>query len=415
MLNVNISLRNKGCRLLFFLFTILLVGCHKDKTSSILEIGERDAIRIIKIDEVSSKWIAVDTLFENNSMTFIPLETTSKSLFGVADKIFLVDSSFIIYDDNLERIFEFNRQGNYVKNIGDYGKGPLEYNNVRGIIYNKYANSIDIMDVNRRLIQYDIISGKALGAFKLVFDEFSVDGFYPITKDSYMLYNNFRFDFETNNEILYRFAYSKNNSFLYKSLPYPYIPNKSVYPILPRDLFYTFQNKVRFFEPFNSVIYTVTNKGLASKYKIVYKSINNVENDLEKEVNKVLYPSTDKGSIRLSRVLESRRYLFLNYGESGKHSRLTYSRFALYDKETRQCLGNSINPFIIQELLLKLFLKQLSEELFAAVIPAFVVIKHQKLIEENLKPEEYTPLMKKLMRLEVKEMDNVVLMLMKLK
>ena len=122
-----------------------------------------------------------------------------------------------------------------------------------------------------------------------------------------------------------------------------------------------------------------------------------------------------KGLVRLEKLIESDKYLFLEFTkvERNKNPRSGYRRYALFDKKNKNCLGNSINSFFIQELLVEVFLQQVDDQLLCAQIPARIIRVHQKLIQDGVK--EWTPLMKKLMALEVEEEDNPVLMLMKVK
>ena len=396
--------------------SLFLISCSKkgEREKDVIEIIDNDYLTV-SIDNPSHENLIIDTLINNSSIKFISLETTSKSLFGYVDRIFDVGSSYIIYDKQLQYILEFKKNGDFVRKIGNKGRGPLEYFDAYSLRYNAHSNSLILMDINSKFIEYDLTSGEALKSFR--FDNFKVDNFYPVQEKNYLLYNNFRMYDEPQNDTLYRFAYLKGNDILYRSLPYPYVSNKTVHPFATDNMFYKYKNDFCFFELFNSVVYTVTEKGLKPRFKIIYESINNSYNNIDEEVQNYVSSKNEKGLVRLEILIESDKYLFLEFTkvERNKNPRSGYKRYALFDKKNKKCLGNSINSFFIQELLLEVFLQQLDDQLLCAEIPARIIRVHQKVIRENLDVKEWTPLMKKLMALEVEEEDNPVLMLMKVR
>ena len=395
---------------LFFLSSCVT----KKKNSKILSVSHKNA-RTLNIDEVSNDLlIEIDTIIDKNAISFIPLQTTSESLFGGVSKLFASDSSFFIYDNQLQTVLEFSKNGDFIKKIGNKGRGPFEYTGIRSVFYNKWNNTLEILDASRRLIKYDANTGTALEEPRLVFDNFSVDMVYPVSKDGYLLYNNFNLDTKDELETLARLAYMQGGEFKYSTLPYPFA-NKRPFPFIVNFMFYSYQDNICFFEPFNAKVYNVLENGIETRYNITFESLGNAEHNLEKEVESWMKPSKSGPHIRLIHFLETKRYIFLGFSKTGDINSGMYEwRRALYDKQQQKCLGNSKASFFIGELLLEVFLDhRLDDQLLCAEIPARIIRVHQKLIQDGVK--EWTPLMKKLMALEVEEEDNPVLMLMKVK
>ena len=394
---------------------LFLSSCvTRKKNINVLNVSHKNATTL-NIDKVSNDLlIEIDTIIDKNSISFIPLQTTSESLFGGVSKVFASDSSFFIYDSQLQTVLEFSKNGDFIKKIGNKGRGPFEYTGIRSVFYNNWNNTLEILDVSRRLIKYDVNTGAALEEPRLVFDNFSVDMVYPASKDGYLLYNNFNLHTKDKLENLARIAYMQGGEFKYSTLPYPY-GNKRPFPFIVNSMFYSYEDSICFFEPFNSKVYNVLENGIETRYNITFESLGNTEHNLEKEVGSWMKPSKSGPHIRLIHFLETKRYIFLGFSKTGDINSGMYEwRRALYDKQQKKCLGNSRASFFIGELLLEVFLDhRLNDQLLCAQIPARIIRVHQKLIQDGVK--EWTPLMKKLMALEVEEEDNPVLMLMKVK
>ncbi|RED98392.1 6-bladed beta-propeller protein [Marinoscillum furvescens DSM 4134] len=392
-------------------FLLLCLGCSQ-YTSSETQNEVDESTEIVNIDLVTNKIISLDSILEPNSIEFIALETTDESLIGGVDKIFFADSSYIIYDGQLERILKFKNSGSYERKIGRLGKGIMEYTQIRSLFYNQWSNTMDLMDVSRKLIQYDVASGEALEESRLVFDNFSLDAIYPAGKELSFLYNNFRFDMNAPEDTLYRLFFLNKNKVEYMSFPYPYIKDRTVFPTSSMFNFYTYQNKVHFFEPFNSVVYLLTENGPTPKYNIQYEFS---KSSYESRLENLLTESLHQNRTSLNKVMETDKYLFLEFSEIIKGQKRGFRRFSLYDKHNRKCIANSIYSFFIEELALEVFLHQLSDNSFIAVVPAGIIIKYQKAYKEVLTDNEITPMKQKVLNLTVNEFDNPILLLMKIR
>jgi hypothetical protein len=58
---------------------------------------------------------------------FVPLETTDECVIGREPKLFFSDKYILVYDGQQKAIFLFDKNGKYLRKIGNRGQGPGEY------------------------------------------------------------------------------------------------------------------------------------------------------------------------------------------------------------------------------------------------------------------------------------------------
>lgn len=107
--------------------------------------------------------------------TIIPLETKDECLIGAIGKVFLTDSSVVVWDKNEGNIFVFDKTGNYLRKIGNKGGSPEEYISIGDIQMDK--DTIQVLDVSARKIMKYHISGKFISSCK---SKYYMYTFYPI-------------------------------------------------------------------------------------------------------------------------------------------------------------------------------------------------------------------------------------------
>jgi hypothetical protein len=93
-----------------------------------------------------------------NSISYVPLETNSNTIFGGLIR-YEVNERYIIVRherNGPSGILLFNRNnGKFIREIGKYGKGPGEYTYHSYIPFNKKINAIYAADISRNLLVYD--------------------------------------------------------------------------------------------------------------------------------------------------------------------------------------------------------------------------------------------------------------------
>lgn len=130
-----------------------LFGCKQQKiekkriTNFSIEAGiEKDAK--INLSEIAKE------------ISFIPLETISNCLLGDINSVNFYNDLIIVVDD-LPQILLFQKDGKFIKKIGNVGKGPNEYLYVSKVQYSNKYKEIYVFDgSSSKIMAFDIDTGK---------------------------------------------------------------------------------------------------------------------------------------------------------------------------------------------------------------------------------------------------------------
>lgn len=126
-------------------------------------------------------------------INYIPLETHQECLLGEIKKVLTTDDLFYIQDRGInQKVFIFNKGGNYITSIGTYGKGPgelidltdfdLDPNNDRIFILDNHQNKVIICN------QY---TGQLIKEIKIDFHSKHIASINDNTIAFHSYYNNF--------------------------------------------------------------------------------------------------------------------------------------------------------------------------------------------------------------------------------
>ena len=77
-----------------------------------------------------------------DSINYIPLETTDQSLIGNIGKIYITPSNILIFDSKQTAILLFDKEGKFIRKIGQKGRGPEEYLFFNEIVFDKKTEII---------------------------------------------------------------------------------------------------------------------------------------------------------------------------------------------------------------------------------------------------------------------------------
>lgn len=104
----------------------------------------------LRIDPENARGGSASQIFE--SIEFIPLETTSESLFGSIDQMEVTDDYFFILDTRSKSILVFNKDGRLHTRIRSggsdkyFGYFTLDRIDKRIIVYNQFSNGLLVYD-----------------------------------------------------------------------------------------------------------------------------------------------------------------------------------------------------------------------------------------------------------------------------
>jgi hypothetical protein len=100
-------------------------------------------------------------------MEYIPLETTQSSLISKINQIFFSDSYIFISD--FHKLFQFDRNGKFIRQVGANGRGPGEYINVSGFCIDKKKEKVYIIAWGiHTILEFDF-NGKFIRSFDHAF------------------------------------------------------------------------------------------------------------------------------------------------------------------------------------------------------------------------------------------------------
>ncbi|MFD2531786.1 6-bladed beta-propeller [Gracilimonas halophila] len=168
---------------------VLIAGCDSTSNSNqnLLEVKYSDGIYAHYIDPTLSIDITSEEL---ENLKFVPLEATESSLVGNINKLEKDSTTgywYILESNNPNKMFIFDKDGDFVDDIEHRGNGPGEYTSISDF-YLSDGKWIEILDgKTHRLIRYDLKMDTLLLEKKLHFHAYK----YSYLDDgSYVFYKN---------------------------------------------------------------------------------------------------------------------------------------------------------------------------------------------------------------------------------
>jgi len=120
---------------IFVLGVITLVTCSKTGSENKNPFIDNSPLEFpIEIDVeklIQSEFKEIGLSSVVDSIEYIPLETTDSSLIGLIQQVVIADSFIFVCTG--KKILKFNREGNYLQQIGSLGRGPGQFLGLRNI------------------------------------------------------------------------------------------------------------------------------------------------------------------------------------------------------------------------------------------------------------------------------------------
>lgn len=170
------SILNKGSiylRFSYILFlSFILTTCNQSSENNIHVI-------------LSKKYPTIYAESLVDTISFVHLETTKKSILPEYDKCILRISSNLItvYNKVNKSLVVFDRRGKYLSGFNHYGRGPYEYSYVTQLFINS-QDEITIVDQGKNVLTFDIhgniLKAKELESKCIRIIKKSPEGFYAI-------------------------------------------------------------------------------------------------------------------------------------------------------------------------------------------------------------------------------------------
>lgn len=272
----------------------LFIGCE--------ESGKKISEIILQIDPDNTRENVDLSSFLEDSVSVIKLETLDDCLIADIKKIEFTKDFIFIKDDANPVIFQFDKNGKYIKSIGQEGQGPGEYIKLGDFVVMGDSLYIDDM-YGRKIIIYSI-NNKGYRQYHndylmnefIAFDRilYYITNYIPSKSGNYNLY---RMDLD-NNKISKYLQFDKEISD--KSLAWGLNTYSSKW-----------KNEALLIYPRDNVIYEITKDQVKAKYDILFTKRSLPSYLLEEEAQIVMEVSSKEGYIRgLIDIHNSRDYVW---------------------------------------------------------------------------------------------------------
>lgn len=142
-----------------------LIGCGNPSSQSTITA---DSVQIIRIAP-ETKTLTQKQLFD--SIGIVKLETTGKNLIGQVTDLLLTDSLMVITDKYTQAIQIYDRNGHFLRRIGNQGKSSREYIEFAAVAITPDQRKIAVADVQKaKILFYSIPDGQFIGSKDLPYN-----------------------------------------------------------------------------------------------------------------------------------------------------------------------------------------------------------------------------------------------------
>lgn len=248
---------------------LLLISCS-GKLNEVNELTTIDVVSAFENKQDTHLSMFVD------SVVYVQLESSEKSLINRQPVIeltedFIVVRNWVRGEPPLLLVFE-RKTGKFLREIGKRGNGPDEYSSVPESFFNQTQKTIYTLDVNDKILTYNL-QGEIKYNFKIP-EQFQteVEGF-PSTLSSVSFYTYL----DSNTFVSYVQNYTGNEKkkiILFSSdtiikifpnyLSWERTPSRTINVVTP--VFYHFDNRLFFMEPFNDTLFEVKNSKMNPRF-----------------------------------------------------------------------------------------------------------------------------------------------------
>ncbi len=129
------------------LLFVAAISCSKIQKNEPVTKSPLDSLIVIDLEANITNYKEIPLSEISDSIIYIPLETSKKSIIGKVFQYGVYDDAIII--NTLNEVIVFNRAGKFINKIGRRGKGPNEFNYANSVDY--YNNYISILTTNKVL------------------------------------------------------------------------------------------------------------------------------------------------------------------------------------------------------------------------------------------------------------------------
>ena len=170
-----------------FVYLVLLSGCISRGGKGVAGDDEGTGLKPpyrIALEHAIDNPTPIGISEIGESISYIPLETSGRSLLGKVNNIALSDSMIFVSDINW-RLLAFDRQGKFLRQIGRIGNGPGEHIHLFEISLSPDGRRMLFLAGDRGVFEYDLM-GKFFKNYKMPENMGYVDMFVPMNEDLFV-------------------------------------------------------------------------------------------------------------------------------------------------------------------------------------------------------------------------------------
>ena len=357
-----------------------------------------------------------------DSIEYIVLETSPNCMLGRIIDIKDSKDYIFIEHNGQGNLSQFDRNGNFIRNVCKIGHGPEEIPGIRGFSIDESQKLIYVQAnwVNKMLIYS--FEGEYIKSIDLSGERGHVvwgrDSLFVCFREPSV--GNENYIFEEINSKGHILQTVSNNCKWQKDLPF----GRSV-SFKGRNNFYRLNNKLHFKGDYNDTVYTYNNANkIIPKF---YFNLGKYKLPDEMRVERGMNPDEIPAQYYWDSILESPSYVFIHYGTyaidiKGKEEKLADEGYICYEKRMRTGYTLRINDMKLGcvndvDAGLEFTPDYIEDSLAYHIISAYEISNHlnSEQFEESKckfpgKKEEFKHIMDK-----ISENDNPVIMIVKLK
>jgi hypothetical protein len=300
-----------------FLFIIFFISISCNNNGKKKEYPNATKITLNNIEE--SVALKCSDLYD--SISFVKLETTNKSIIGRIDKMIYYQNKYFILDiAESKSVLAFNSNGKYLRRIGRNGKGPEEYDQPNDITIDPFTKSIVIWHNNaKRLLYYDL-EGKFQ---KSIAVDYYISSFSILDKNKFAYY----FDNRENRNVPEKSKFNllvvdTKGKHIFKALPYNNLGN---FGFGSHNFFQRFNDDLLLSPGFKDTIFIVNEKSIIPKFIIDFGD-QKLSNELRYNKIKFNKEIGKSNFAYLSKFFETPNYFVFTFVYKGKIYKGFYSK-----------------------------------------------------------------------------------------
>lgn len=243
---------------LLILLISISIGCNPANKNEKETINNPKEIITIKTADAVE--LNLSKIFD--TITFIPLRNNKTGAVSVDKIIFNKDKIYILDKKFAKGVFIYSKNGDFIKRVGNIGRGPGEYGEINDFDY--YDNKIVISDNPNKLL---IFNEKGDFISRMISD-FTFSSFIS-ADNGYLFFNSYRSSVD--NSFFNVIKTDKNLKFMQGYLPYKkeLLHNNT---LSYKSHFVRTDDEILFSQAFTNTVYSYKNNLFKAKIKFNFES-----------------------------------------------------------------------------------------------------------------------------------------------